>query len=490
MKTAISKHMAAAMILLLVFASAALAAEGDSLWSRTYGGDSLDQANCIISSDDGGYLLAGEANTMSYLNGDAYLVKVNAQGDTLWTHTYGGPLWDETNCVISSGDGGFMLAGLTVGPMDRSYMYLVKVNASGDTLWTRAYGYPSTVGWRANSIIPSGDGGFLLAGWFGGNLYQFMFLLKVNALGDSIWSHSYGQTGFWGAHSIIPFGDGGFLMAGDFVNDNSHMCLVKVNAQGDTLWTRIYGASFDNFGVATSVIPSGDGGFLLAGYVNSPLTGSDDIYLVKVNAWGDTLWTRTYGEYNRNEGANAIIPTADGNFLVAGYLQPSFPGPNDIYLVKVNPQGDTLWTRTYGGSGDESANSAIQASDGNYLVAGYTDSYGAGGSDMWLVCVEGPSTAVEPNPSALHPSSFTLHPCHPNPFNPSTIASFELRVPSQVSLRVYDTAGKSVATLVDGWKPAGKHQARFDGSDLPSGIYLARMTAGDFQQTQKLVLLK
>jgi len=89
-----------------------------------------------------------------------------------------------------------------------------------------------------------------------------------------------------------------------------------------------------------------------------------------------------------------------------------------------------------------------------------------------------------------HPSSFALYPPHPNPFNPSAVASFELRVPSYVNLRVYDTAGRRVATLVDSWKPAGKHQAIFDGADLPSGIYLARLTAGDFQQTQKLVLLK
>ena len=97
---------------------------------------------------------------------------------------------------------------------------------------------------------------------------------------------------------------------------------------------------------------------------------------------------------------------------------------------------------------------------------------------------------VAPEPEPIHPSSFRLHPCHPNPFNPSTVASFELRFPSHVSLRVYDTAGRFVGKLVDGWRQAGKHQAIFDGSDLPSGIYLARLTAGKFQQTQKLVLMK
>jgi len=87
------------------------------------------------------------------------------------------------------------------------------------------------------------------------------------------------------------------------------------------------------------------------------------------------------------------------------------------------------------------------------------------------------------------PSKF-IQSCSPNPFNATTVASYELRVASHVSLRVYNTAGRLARTLVDGWRLAGKHQAVFDGSDLPSGIYLARLTAGEFQQTQKLVLMK
>jgi hypothetical protein len=93
-------------------------------------------------------------------------------------------------------------------------------------------------------------------------------------------------------------------------------------------------------------------------------------------------------------------------------------------------------------------------------------------------------------PDAGQPRECAFHSPAPNPFNPLTVASFELRVPSHVSLRVYDTGGSFVRTLLDGWRPAGKHQAVFDGSDLPSGIYLARITAGDWQQTQKLILLK
>jgi hypothetical protein len=91
---------------------------------------------------------------------------------------------------------------------------------------------------------------------------------------------------------------------------------------------------------------------------------------------------------------------------------------------------------------------------------------------------------------AFHPSSFLLHPCSPNPFNPTTALSYQLSANSLVSLRVYDTAGRLVAELVNGWRDAGDHEITFDASGLPSGIYLARLSADGFTQTQKLVLMK
>jgi hypothetical protein len=88
------------------------------------------------------------------------------------------------------------------------------------------------------------------------------------------------------------------------------------------------------------------------------------------------------------------------------------------------------------------------------------------------------------------PTEFALYPCSPNPFNAKTVASFELRVASEVSLRVYDTAGRSVMMLVNGWREAGRHEATFDAGELPSGMYFCRIQAGEFNATQKMVLLK
>jgi len=145
------------------------------------------------------------------------------------------------------------------------------------------------------------------------------------------------------------------------------------------------------------------------------------------------------------------------------------------------------------------------AAPGEYLYIGYTGSYPTKWDSSYFSFtkltngdgprVEGWACTGEPFPGEtqsdfiLHPSSFILS-VSPNPFNPQTVARYEIRDASHVTLRVYDTAGREVATLADGWREAGVHEVTFDGSALPSGIYFARLKAGTFTTVQKLALVK
>jgi hypothetical protein len=148
---------------------------------------------------------------------------------------------------------------------------------------------------------------------------------------------------------------------------------------GQSYWKRIYGGAGDDYFYA--IQPTTDGNFLIAGYTQSFGAGGEDGWLLKIKPNGDTIWTKTYGGVN-TEVFYAIQPTADENFLIAGRTS-SF-GMGGGWLLKIKPDGDTIWAKTYGRSGDEFY--AIQpASDGNFLIVGYTQSYGAGGEDGWLV---------------------------------------------------------------------------------------------------------
>ncbi|MBM3324979.1 MAG: T9SS type A sorting domain-containing protein [Calditrichaeota bacterium] len=179
--------------------------------------------------------------------------------------------------------------------------------------------------------------------------------------------------------------------------------------------------------------------------------------------------------------------TSDGGFVLAGYTS-SFGEGGDFWLVKMGENGDSLWSRTFGGQRHDCCYSVQQSLDGGYALAGGTQSFGASESDFWLVKI-GPELAAEPISFSL-PSQYALHPNWPNPFNPYTRISYDLPKRGYVTLTIFDLLGREVATIVHSMQAAGNHTTIFDGSRLPSGIYFCRIQADDFVDAKKMVLLK
>jgi len=485
----LSFYIAILILFLLVPASILHAAEGDSLWSQTYGGDDEDWAWSLIQDADGGYSMAGWSESSVGYYEDAYVVKTDAAGDTLWTRFLGGTGADRAWEHSQTADGGYLVAGFISAPMTSVCdMWLARLDAQGDTLWTRAWGGSGSE--EARAMAPTSGGGCVMAGYtesFGVGLADF-YVVRTDANGDSLWGRTFGGEATEWASAVIQTSDDDILAAGvtvSFGAGSEDIWVVKISGDGDSLWSHTYGG--DETDYVWSIIEVSDGGYLLAGSTGSFGAGLEDMWLVRIDEDGNELWNQTFGGMSDDEGWS-VVETSDGGFLIAGKTESFGAGADDLWLVKTSADGDSLWSRTFGDTGQDGGYAVIQNSDGNYLAAGATWSFTGVRNEMWLVCVEGVGTGIEQQPIAT-PHCFALD-VHPNPFNPSTVASFELRVPSHVSLRVYDTAGRLAATLVDGWREAGAHKATFDGSDLPSGIYLARLTAGDIQETQKLILLK
>ncbi|MBM3324123.1 MAG: T9SS type A sorting domain-containing protein, partial [Calditrichaeota bacterium] len=361
-------------------------------------------------------------------------------------------------------------------------------NSSGDTLWTRTYGGSSHD--EAYSVQQTADGGYIVAGYtlsFGAGYWDF-YLVKTNGQGDTIWTRTYGGSHDDFAFSVQQTADGGYIVAGHTgsFGASGDFYLVKTNGQGDTLWTRTHGGS--GWDDAYSVQQTADGGYIVAGTTRSFGAGYWDFYLVKTNGQGDTIWTRTYGGSDW-DAACSVQQTADGGYIVAGATYSFGAGSFDFYLVKTNSLGDTLWTRTYGGSGGDHASSVQQTADGGYIVAGTTRSFGAGIADFYLVKT-GPDQSGSEPVSVTLPSQYTLYQNFPNPFNSSTQIAYTLPRTNKVSLRIFNLLGEEVATLADGVQSAGTRAVPFDGSGLASGIYLYRLQAGEFVQTRKMVMLK
>ncbi|HTW90478.1 MAG TPA: hypothetical protein VMH22_02075 [bacterium] len=414
-------------------------------WRRDYGGTNHDEGRSVQQTADGGYVIVGYTTSFGAGGADVYLIKTDAEGDTLWTRTYGGTRDDWGNCVQQTSDGGYIVAGWTAsfGAGNRD-VYLVKTNASGDTLWTRTYGGVNED--EGNSVRQTADGGYVVAG----HTYSFgaehgdVYIIKTDAQGDTLWSRIYGGSSYDEGNSVQQTTDGGYIAAGytySFGGGTPTTCnvyLVRTNASGDTLWTNTYGDSLDDRG--SSVQQTADSGYIITGFTCSFGAGGGDVYLIKTNAQGDTLWTRTYGGRNEDEGYS-VRQTADSGYIITGFTSSFGAGSGDVYLIKTNAQGDTLWTRTYGGANDDEGYSVQQTADSGYIITGCTYSFGAGGGDVYLIKTDANGNVGIEEPSTPRPAGPTRFLVQPNPFS-----SFA-RVPGHETelFALSDVAGRQVA---------------------------------------------
>ena len=206
-----------------------------------------------------------------------------------WERTYGGSSGDTGYCVRQTSDGGYIIVGYTqsfgVGEKD---VYLIKIDSLGNTTWTRTYGgiYDD----YCFSVAQTFDGGYIIAGW----------------------TKSFGIG--------IP----------DFAN----VYLLRLHSEGDTIWTRTYGGSLHDF--ANSVAQTSDSGFVVAGGTIS--FGWQSLYVIRLNSDGDTIWTRSYAEESKG---NSIACLFDDEFIVTGFL---YGSRYDVFIRRFNLDGDTLWT--------------------------------------------------------------------------------------------------------------------------------------------------
>lgn len=375
-----------AILIMLILSTSAFSQAPDSLWSQTYGGSEQEYASSVQNTSDGGYILMGSTQSFGAGVQDFWLVKTNANGDSLWSSTFGGSSWETGNSVQQTTDGGYILAGYTwsfaVGPYD---FWLVKTDANGDSLWSNRFGGSGDD--KCYAVKQTSDGGYALVGrtatWGAGN--DDIWLVKTDANGDSVWSQTYGGAGDDQCSEFLLTPDGGYMLAGrtqSFGAGGYDFWLLKTNADGDTLWTRLYGGSNDD--VCYSIQQTTDGGYILAGYTESFGAVSANFWLVKTNANGDSLWSSSYGG-NSTDYCYSVQQTADSGYILGGYTESFGTGNSDFWVVKTDATGDSLWSQTFGGSSWELCLSLQKTHDMGYVLAGYTESFGAGDRDFWLV---------------------------------------------------------------------------------------------------------
>lgn len=479
-----TKRFIISFLIVFILSTAAIAQPPDSLWSRTYGTDNSEYCSSALQDSDGGFILAGSSYEAGPLYEVAYLIKTVANGDTLWTRSYNvGRFYS----VKQTADGGYVLVGYVTldGHLDRDF-YLLKTDFAGNVQWSRNYG--GSAHEYATCVQQTSDGGYILGGAtrsFGEGESDF-WMIKTDSGGDSLWSRCFGGVWFEECNSIKQTPGGGYLLAGSTSGrfDYGDYLVVKTDAYGFPLWSRTYGG--DQTESCETILLTPDGGYAFAG-ITSFRSGSLDFWLLITDTNGDSLWSRAYGGLE-NDLCTTAAMTADDGYILAGYTESWGEGGRDFWIVRTDVNGDSLWSCTFGGGANDCCTSVQQSADGGYMLAGYTSSFGAGGSDCWLIKMDSDLSSVYKS-TLSEPRQFILS-VYPNPFNPTTNMTFDLPRAMQAQLRIFDITGRVVTTLADGEWTAGNHTVVFDGSQLPSGIYFARLQTGSFSEARKLILLK
>jgi hypothetical protein len=293
-------------------------------WEKTYG--SLPgYGHFVQQTSDGGYIATGVIYTTSGTNAEVYLVKTDANGNAMWTQTYGTVASDVGHCVQQTSDGGYIIAG----------MY------SGHALW----------------------------------------LIKTDSNGIQQWNNVFTSLGIDAAYSVQQTTDGGYILVGGYHYSTIQydVWLIKTNANGAKQWDQKIGAGAE---LGYCIRQTSDGGYIITG-ATAYGAGMSDVYLIKTDAGGNPTWTQTFGGTSVDEGYS-VRQTSDGGYIITGGTVSFGAGNSDVYLIKTDASGNPTWTQTFGGTNHDYGSSVRQTSDGGYIIGGFTFSFGSG-SDIYLI---------------------------------------------------------------------------------------------------------
>jgi len=353
-------------------------------WEKTFGGSDYDVGMSVQQTTDGGYIIAGATGSFGIGGSNVYLIKTDASGNELWSKTYGGSDYVMARCVQQTTDGGYIIAGEIVYEITGEDIYLVKTDASGTELWSKTFGMRTTD--RAYSVQEANDGGYIIVGetFVGGGSHD-VWLIKTDANGNELWNKTYGGGGVDKGRAVKQTTDGGYIIVGatgSFGAGWVDTYLIKTDGNGNELWHKAFGGGGADGGHA--VQQTTDGGYIIVGSTSSFGAGSYDVWLIRTDANGNELWSKTFGGSTWDYG-HSVQQTTDRGYIISGFTGSFGAGNADVWLIKTNASGNQIWSKTFGGSEYDRGWSVQQTSDEGYIIAGDTDSFGSGGSDVYLI---------------------------------------------------------------------------------------------------------
>jgi len=337
---------------------------GEITTIKNYGGSKNDVANAVVKTRDGGAAVLGYTQS---INGDIsdktvedfdfWVLKLDAEGSLQWSKTFGGSEDDRGNDILQTKDGGFAILGYSTSsdldvPVNAGSQdfWMIKLDANGTISWSKTFGYLGAD--FGTTLLQTADNSYLITG-----------VLDVTASGGQ------GNSRNSQRHA------GGDIWA------------IKLSENGDLQWSKYFGGSFTD--APFGIVETEDHNFIIAGSSDSADVdisnnkGSYDFWVLKITSNGSLLWERSFGGSEIDE-ARAITATNDGNFIIVGDTRSADKdvsnnhGAADVWIIKMNTDGNLIWEKTIGGSSFDVARSVAKAQDNGFIISGSSRSLNDG----------------------------------------------------------------------------------------------------------------
>lgn len=452
---------------------------GQNTFERTYHFGNYEGCGSVLQNSEGDYLMLGQSTQTSSLNDyKLLLVKTDAAGDVIWSKSYGGNKRDDGSDIIQARDGGFLLLGNTssFGSAEEN-IYLVKLDKDGNQLWQKTFGKIGNN--RGTDIIVNRNGGYVFTGIMETSTgLNDLVIIAIDETGNLLWQHTYGGSGYEKGTRVIQTYDGGFMICGSSrpsreQEDDSY--LVKTNAKGIIEWTRTY-KNHKSDG-AFSIKQTYDGNYIVCGYTFCPDGGGPGSYLMKIDAFGNPLWKKCFKGHLWD-----VAIHDDGCFVGMGYqkrIGSSTANGDDAYILKISPEGDSLWSAYFGNTKRESVYSFCRSKDAAYALVGsnhgQTVDQGQSHDVLFIKTFVPTDPALK---SMMNPGLFP----NPNNGNFRIICSAPFK-----SIEVFDSSGKVVFIqnqASSNMQPSIPVQIPF----LRPGVYYARIQTVTSVENQSFVI--
>ncbi len=477
-------------------------------WERQYGrADRTDCATDIIEIPGGDFVTCGFTwDTTLFWGMDGYIMRINGIGDTVWTRTLGsmgiGAGIDMLASIMLNSNNELVLTGERYQFPNGRQLWFLKVDPTdGSVISEKFIGGPNDD--SGAKIIQTADGGYYIFGTTHStpDTKANAWLLRLYANGDTLWTKQYDFGYEDNGSYIMPFQNDNYLITmyncthdcGQGLQGGFSQCLLI-----DSLGNIIKTLTFDN-GPKNKlgyIAPTSDGGAIITGassMIDSASGAgmmSEDLWMIKLDDNADTMWTKIYGSWGLWDGGTSVFQSGDGGYYAVGYVN-SIPIPqmnyDNYWLLRMNSDGDTLWTRVWGGNDNDDPFSVKPTGDGGLIITGWRDansnvflSLNIGNSDIYIIKTDTAGLVGVPQ---LHASDSQNVIIYPNPSSGNFTLFLADEKTNDAQLRIFDVYGKCV------YQSKIPNQKSEIFLSLPRGMYLYQVKDdGQFVSSGKIVV--